>query len=458
MTIAWTSYKQWLESTLLSPLPENQPCPLPGDLSTNSRTLQSGQWFLPLKGTQFDGHDYIEEAIKNGAAGTFSERQVSSTVPMILVKNTLDTYHSIAGGWRSTLPSIKTVALTGSLGKTTVKTMTSLMLATQGETFSTPGNQNNEFGIPKSVLNLKADHKFSVFELGARHPNDISTLVKIVQPNVSACLNIASPHQEIFGCREMTMNTKLEILKDAPPQCKGVVLYDDPTLLEKAKKIKKDLITFGFDKRAAIFIQSHHIENEMLLVGLNIFGKNLEVSLSLYHESFPINLAAAFAITEALGVSSETCVKGLEHFKGLPGRFKIHRRPSYTVVDDSYNASPESMKAGIKSLFKLFPKRKKVLILGEMFELGPSSDKKHREIGSFCAQEKPDFLVTVGNHARLLADEAEKRGFPKKSVQRFDDVSELLDSIHSINNKGDLFYVKGSRKVQLDLVVAQLIS
>lgn len=458
MILSWQTYKQWFNKLLLSPLPEALPCPAPEEISTDSRTLKAGQWFLPLKGENFDGHDFLTQSLEKGAAGVFSEQEVATSTPVIQVKNTLDVYHSLAKGWRSTLPAIKTVAITGSLGKTTVKTLTSLMLKTQGETFCTPGNQNNEFGVPKAILNLTANHKFSVFELGARHPGDISALVQIVQPDVSACLNVASPHMEIFGNREKTMQAKLEILQDAGPLTKGVVLYDDPILLAKARTINANLVTFGFDKKADISIRAHHIENGKLSVNLNILRKNMEVTLGFYHEALPLNVAAAFAITEALHLPAEDCAKGLEHFAGLSGRFKIHTRPDYTVIDDSYNASPESMRAGITSIFKLFPKRKKVLILGEMFELGSSSTQNHRDLGSFCANTKPDFLVTVGQSASFLADEAEKNGLPESSVRRFENVSELLKSIHDINKKGDLFYIKGSRKVQLDLVVARLIS
>lgn len=458
----WKTYKLWLNSLLLSEVPKDSRCPSFDQLVTDSRAIRPGDWFIPLKGENFDGHSFIAQAIAQGASGFFTERdfEFPVKVPYLRVSNTMQAYHALASGWRQSFPaSCKIVALTGSVGKTTVKTMLNLMLSHIAKTFCTPGNQNTDFSIPKALLQMTPDYNYGVFEFGARRPGDISFLTETVRPDVAVCLNVASAHLGMFGSRDVTMKTKLEIIGHSPSDCIGVCLYDDSQLLQQAQKLSHKLITFGHDTNADVAILSIQHLASGTEIRYKIFDKSINVLLPVFHESYPINMAAALAVGQALNLDAQKCADGLKEFAGLKGRYQIFKMKSgLTVIDDAYNASPESMKAGLSSLKQNFPTLRKALILGDMRELGSITEEAHRNIGKLCSTLEPTLLLTVGEHSQWIAEEAVRSGLNSENVLRFNNADQVLKNLPRLYKDTDVIYVKGSFAIQLNRVVEQIIS
>ncbi len=457
----WASYKTWLGNQLIANLPEMEKCPRFDQLVTDSREIKKGDWFLPLKGESFDGHSFIEEALKRGAVGYFSNqgKLSNSKTACVLVRNTMQTYHAIASGWRSSLPgTFQLVALTGSVGKTTAKTMTSLMLSHIAKTFSTPGNQNTEFSIPKAILEIDETYRYGVLEFGARHQGDIKFLTETAKPNVSVCLNVGSAHLEIFKSRENILKTKLEIISEAPLNSIGVILRDDPILFEKALTLGKQLVSFGYHSQADICIKSESKFDEKMDLIFHIKGEDYRLILPLYHSSYALNSAAALAVGFALKIPISKCIEGLREFTGVKGRYRLLKTVrGQTVIDDAYNANPESMKAGLSSVLHSFYDKDKILILGDMRELGAFSEEAHRSLAEYCIKLNPKRLITVGSLTKFLDDELSQLGMDSRSIHHFSSAEDLLKEVHALTKDANLIYIKGSFAIQLGKVVDELI-
>lgn len=457
----WLLYKRWLGDALLSPIPEGIACPTLDQIAIDSRTLKKGDWFIPLKGENFDGHSFIPSALENGASGYFIKEGIApaqSKVPYIVVRDTMQAYHLLASGWRASLPqSFQLVALTGSVGKTTAKTMTSIMLSHLAKTFSTSGNQNTEFSIPKAIFAMDSSYRYGVLEFGARHPGDIAFLTETAKPDVCVCLNVNSAHLEIFKSREAILKTKLEIISKSPKQSVGVVLRDNEELFARAKTFQRKLISFGYHPESSVCIQSEQQTQTGSEIGFAIHGQTFTLKLESYHQSYAINAAAALAVGLALELSIGKCIEGLSEFKGLKGRYQILKTKSgQIVIDDSYNASPESMKSGMTSVLESFPNTSKVLILGDMRELGDFTEEAHRSLAVYCKKLDPLRLITVGKYSKLIADECVTLGFDSNSCSHFDKVEELLKKLPSYTQNCQVIYIKGSNSIQLNKVVEEL--
>jgi len=456
------SYKNWLGNLLLSELPLQEKCPNFAQLVTDSREIKEGDWFFPLKGETYDGHNFIQEAINRGASGYFIQEgfPFESKVPSLRVANTMKAYHALASGWRSSLPSsFQLVALTGSVGKTTTKTMVSLMLSHFAKTFSTPGNQNTEFSIPKALFEIDSSYKYGVLEFGARHPGDIALLTHTAKPDVCVCINAASAHLEIFKDRGTILKTKLEIISESPRNSVAVALHDNSTLYENAKSFERKLFSFGYHPEASVSIRSETKLNEGMEIVFAIHGESHRLFLPLYHQSYPINAAAALAVGLALDLPAKKCVEGLSTFTGIKGRYRIVKTKSgQIVIDDSYNASPESMKAGLTSVLQSFYDKRKVLILGDMRELGDSSEEAHKSLAPYCIKLNPDRLITVGNFSNLIAAEAIKLGMNPKQLIHFATVEDLIKKIKDLSENMEVIYIKGSAAIQLSKAVEELVN
>lgn len=457
----WQTLKLWLGDILLSELPSKEACPNFTQLVTDSREIKAGDWFFPLKGETYDGHDFIQQALDKGARGYFIKEGFSfeSKVPSLKVRDTMAAYHALASGWRSSLPkTFQLIALTGSVGKTTTKTMTALMLSHIAKTFSTPGNQNTEFSIPKAIFEIDPSYKYAVLEFGARHPGDIAFLTKTAKPDVCVCLNVASAHLEIFKNREMILKTKLEIISESPFHSTGVVLHDNHVLFDTAKSFERKLFSFGYHADAHVSIKSETKINEGMEIVFSIEGEHHRLFLPVYHQSYPINAAAALAVGLALDLPPKKCIEGLSSFAGIKGRYRVLKTNSgQIVIDDSYNASPESMKAGLTSVLQSFYDKKKVLILGDMRELGEGSADAHRGLAQYCVKLDPYRILTVGNFSKLIAEEATKLGLKSQEHVHFSTVEDLNKKIKALTSGVEVIYIKGSLAIQLSKAVDELL-
>lgn len=463
--LTWDNYRVWLgDQWRCETMPKIDP-PLLSAISTDSRTIKPGNWFLPLSGPNFDGHDFIKETITKGAAGFFFSRATQSKIdPQLIhygvaVSDPLTAFQKAASGWRSTLTNLCIFALTGSSGKTTTKEMLTCILKKAGKTLANQASFNNEIGVPKTIAMLAQDDQFAAIEMGARHTGNIKFLCELVRPNIAALLNVGSAHIGEFGSFENLLNTKLEIFRNSPEKTICISPMDDLRIFEAARSTGKKIISFGYSSKSDIqIIKSDWNSNgSMDLIFRTPFGQ-IETFLPFAHQAYPINAAAACAMAVAGGIGAQAITEGLSSFTGTKGRFQIFRKENHFIIDDTYNANPESMRAGLQTLSRLFTSLKKIVILGDMLELGDRSSSEHKIIGEFCATiVKPEFIFAIGKHAEHISSGANSAGFPKQSISVFENVSEFLEEMPNLFELGDVIYAKASNSLKLSRIIEALI-
>lgn len=441
---------------------ESLPFDLPNRVSSDSRRIEPGQWFMPIRGANFDGHDFIQTAVDKGAAGFFYESRLRDQLTPdvrklgIEVQDTTKALQDLARWWRQEI-GCKVVGITGSSGKTTVKEMAAAMLHSIAPTLKTEGSLNNELGTPLTLCRLTPLHRFAVIEMGARHKGDIEFLSKIALQDIGVLLNVGSAHVGEFGGPLKILEAKMEIA--AAPI--AVYFKDDERIVHAMKTLKnKTLVSFGRDPSADVRLLETEFDGRgKVRIHYAIRGQKQTIESNFYHSSFPINAATCLAIGVALNLNSKDCLAGLQSFHGVKGRFKVHTLRDQLLIDDCYNANPESMKAGLSTLRDAYRNRKTYLILGDMLELGDSSESAHRAIGAFCAQEiKPAKLLTVGPMSRWMADEAIRSGLPADRVEQFANVDQVIAQLPAFWPDAELLYVKASNGLRLSKIIDTLLT
>ena len=458
MNLEWKDYAECLNSEFNT----STKAPRIDQWVTDSRKIKEGDWFVPLVGENYDGHKFIDSALKQGAYGFVYEECRATHLSSkqkekgILVQDTLNTFQNLARIWRLKNNDLTLFALTGSVGKTTTKEMlASVLSAIDRNTFATAGNFNNEVGVPMTLQRIQEGHRYAVVEMGARRPLDISKLVEIARPNITACLNAKTAHIEIFKTKEAILDTKLEIFNQTP-QLKHIVFpRDDERIVARCQNLNLPKTSFGHHPEADIRLKEQTWGEDGSLKVLISF-KNQEYSLYFAqgHSAYPINAAAALAMGSAAGLGMNKMVKTLSSFTGLKGRFNVFRNKDLTIIDDCYNANPDSMKEGINTLVQRYPQQPKVLILGDMLELGQDAQSEHGEIGSYCqALVNPLFLIGIGEHSQHIIDKAISNGLPKAQTLSYSDVDDFLRAHIDLGSIGKVVFVKGSNGVRLDRVI-----
>lgn len=461
----WNQYQLWLKDVLVSKWHEPAFAPPePNSFSTDSRIIKRGDFFVPLAGETFDGHKFVAQSLEKGAVGFFYATQSKHLVPEALfskgieVVDTLKALQHIATGWREEVGLNKLIALTGSVGKTTTKEMLLTILRAHGPTMASVGSFNNEIGVPLTLLRLIKEHKTAALEFGARHQGDIKFLTELARPNIVALLNVKKVHISEFKNIETIYETKSEIFRNSGPDTILVAYHDDEKILKLAQATKKKLISFGNHQDSTVQIKDA-VWNRQGSMSINLVIKKVPVLFQLpsSHESYPINLAAACALAYAAGVEVSTMTKSLADFSGADGRFQTINTGKLLVIDDSYNANPESMAAGIRTCKKLYPDKKTIAILGDMKELGDDSAKMHLAIGALCFKEMdPDLLITVGKDGEKIAEGATKAGLRKDKILCFGDVNEVTRLPDKIFLKRELIFLKASHSMEFRKIVEAL--
>ncbi|KAA0445189.1 MAG: UDP-N-acetylmuramoyl-tripeptide--D-alanyl-D-alanine ligase [Candidatus Thioglobus sp.] len=382
---------------------------------TDSRKPMDGALFLALVGDNFDAHDYINEAEKNGAAALVVSKKVASKLPTLLVQNTQNALVEIS---KYHLQNInpKVVAITGSNGKTTTKNMLKNILNLKAPTLATRGNLNNHLGVPLTLLELQKKHRFAVIEMGANHLGEIAYLRAIAVPAVAVVVNAMDAHIGEFGGFANLIKAKGEIY--AP---------NSINIVNTITEFEGDI---SFGSGGDIF--ASNVDNNKFT--LNIGAEKIKVTLQLLGRHNIDNALAASACAYALGVDIRTISQGLQNTSAEPGRLNLVRKNNLTIIDDSYNASPSSMQAAIATLQNF--QGEKIAVLGDMAELGADSKKFHQQIGKL-AQNATDKLYTYGELAQHYGG------------IHFDDLAQLSAQILS-KNQGSTILIKGSRMAKLD--------
>jgi UDP-N-acetylmuramoyl-tripeptide--D-alanyl-D-alanine ligase len=420
--------------------------------STDTRTLAGGELFIALSGAHFNGNRFAADAaVKRAAAVVVSEEQQGLPVPQLLVEDTHQALGRIAQAWREQF-DITSVAITGSAGKTTTKEFMACIFGEMGPTLATLGNKNNDIGVPLTLFRLNAAHKFGVFELGANHVGEIAYTSHLVEPRAAVITNVGTAHLEGFGSREGIARAKGEIYGGLVKGGVACINLDDE-FAPYWQGLCKDRQQLGFSmqKPADVWVDNiRQGESGRYAFDLHIGSRMAPVELQMLGRHNVSNALAAAALAHACLVPLEKIASGLARTLPAPGRLNLHV-PSgkCRLIDDTYNANPSSMKAAIDVLTEM-PGRK-VLVLGDMGELGSATESGHREVGEYARMKKIDALYTVGQYSHFTAGAfgAEARVFPDQQAL----IGELEKELETVVT----LLVKGSRSAHMEDVVKALI-
>ena len=413
----------------------------------DTRTLKPGQLFLALQGAR-DGHDYIAAAMEKGAAAVLCSRKVGD-YPAIYVEDPRTALGDIA---REALKRIgaKVVAITGSVGKSTTKEMIASVLASTFRVSKTPANHNNDIGMPMAILDMPEDTQVAVLEMGMNHFREIAYLSCIAHPDVAVIVNIGTMHIEFLGTQQGIRQAKLEIVEGMTPQ--GMLLLNgDDMLLRWLDVAPKQRITYfgcsdGCQVRALDVSQSGGVLKFRVEAGRLSFP----VEMHLEGEHFIADALAAVTVGLKLGVAPERTREALDSFQNMSGRQEILEVNGMTIINDCYNAGPESMAAALNVLGNR-PGRH-IAVLGDMLELGDCAQAEHYKIGRIAA-EKADMVFAYGPHAGRVLDGTITGGMPETMGRAFDDREELAIALKRAAKPGDVILFKGSHGMHLEKVL-----
>lgn len=439
-------------------------------VTTDGRAVPSGGLFIALSGERFDGADFAPQAVSAGASAVLVNAsraaQVAQACPdatVLSVDSTLRALSMLARWHRERMPA-RVVAVTGSNGKTTTKELVRFALSTSGPTHATLGNLNNEIGAPLSLLGLRSEHRFAVFELGMNHEGEIARLTAMTRPDVGVVTNVAAVHVEGLGSLDGVSRAKGELFHGLPLDGVAVANADDPLVAARAEWASRRTLWFGEAVRSDVRLErilSHDARG--LRMEVRAFGRSLPVTLPLVGLHNGVNACAALAAAAACGVELEVAAEGLSKAR-LPGR-RLLLKPipgtDATLLDDCYNANPASTLAALATLRELAPEGSRIAVLGDMRELGPDEARAHREVGAAAAGSGLSLLVAFGPVSRALAEGALAAGFPAERVLHTDDpdaaarrVREFLET--GATRAGTLVLVKASRGTRLERVSDRL--
>ncbi|HAA83398.1 MAG: UDP-N-acetylmuramoyl-tripeptide--D-alanyl-D-alanine ligase [Thermodesulfobacterium commune] len=432
-------------------------------ISTDTRIIKPGYLFWALKGKNFDGHDFWKEAIEKGAKGLVISRfssgfrleDLPKTISVILVKDTLSALGDFAKFWRKKLNCV-VVAITGSCGKTTTKELTFEILSRFFQTFKNLANYNNLIGVPLSILSMKEGTEVGVLELGTNAPGEIARLSEIVFPQVSVITCVYPAHLEGLGSLEGILEEKLSIFKNTDLNGKLVYFYDQEPLREKVKVFKQEKISFGFEEGADLRAKNLELDKDKLKVEIAFKTHKKSLILPQIGKHNVLNLLAAIAVGLSLNLDLDSIAEKIEKEVPLYQRAKCYKKGRFLIIDDTYNANPGSMKASLEWLRSFSDYPQKIVILGDMLELGPESKRYHEEVGDL-AKQVADQVYFIGENAKFYA-----ATFSPKPCEVFTTTEEFLEALKFLRIK-DLFFgntailVKGSRGLRLERVVERLL-
>lgn len=422
-------------------------------ISTDTRALEAGCLFIALAGERFNGHDYIAQALAGGASFAIAhEKRDYGSSRVLYVKDTQQALMDIAAAYRRKF-SIECIGITGSVGKTTTKEMVAQVVSAGYHTLKTHANLNNEIGLSKTILSLEPTHQAAVIEMGMQGLGEIADLARIAAPGIGIITNIGVSHIMQLGSRENILKAKME-LADALPDGAPLLLCADNDLLRQVKDERLQVIFYGTEQ-----------------INADYFAKDIKecpdgTSFTICHETeeyavaIPClgvhnvqNALAAFAVGHILCIPAETCVKALAGYEPSGMRQRVVRRKGYTVVEDCYNASPDSMRAALRTLGDFACEGKRIAVLADMLELGELSEQAHRDIGAFAAQCGIDLLLAYGDAAWYYTEGANQAAM---RALHYPDQDSLLRALLNELALGDVVWVKGSHGMHLENLLEKL--
>nr|WP_297172939.1 UDP-N-acetylmuramoyl-tripeptide--D-alanyl-D-alanine ligase [uncultured Agathobaculum sp.] len=423
------------------------------EVSTDSRQIPAGALFIPIKGEQFDAHDFIAGAIENGASAVMSHRlNEEYPVPTLYVANTARALLDLAGGYRQ-LCGGKVIGVTGSVGKTTTKELLYAVVRQKFAAQKTEGNLNNEIGLPLTLLRMTRATEVMVAEMGMNHFGEIARMTVAARPDIAVITNIGTSHIEFLGSREGICKAKLEILEGLQPGGYAVLCGDEPLLWNKRARLGCRVITYGLENNACDLTASLHLDgtfdivNNSLPVSTLPQGERFTAKLRLPGAHNVLNALAAAAVGLLLGQTPGQIADGLASYQASGLRQNIYEQNGYHIYADCYNASPDAMEATLAVLGTMAPGGRRFAVLGSMLELGGYAEEGHRRAGRAAAQYA-DALYAYGPGADAMVAGAKEKGMDK--AYAFCDHAALVAALQQDAQKGDALLFKGSRGMRME--------
>ena len=434
---------------------------VPSGYSIDSRTIQSGECFIAIRGPNFDGHQFIPEALRKGASLIVAQAKAnaewSKDAPVLFVEDTLVALQRLANHVRSKWGR-KVIAITGSTGKTTTKEIVSSLLAARFRVFKSMGNFNNDFGLPLSLLRLHEQQDIAVLELGMSAPGEIARLSKIAEPDIGVITNIKPVHLEFFSSIQGIAKAKRELIEQLPSNGVAVLNNDDTRVRQFGRYFPGRILTYGVQTAATYRVP------EIRFAGLRGTEFRLNHKDRGYLFTLPLvgihnvyNCLPAIVIAHHLGLGFEVIDYSLKQLKPSPGRGEIlNFTGGFQVINDSYNSNPAALDVMIRFLKQVPDQKRRILVAGEMLELGSRSSEFHRNCGKLAARVKLDLILGVQGEACRLVEAAREEGFPLHRAIFFESSLAAGEWLSREVKAGDLILVKGSRGVKTEQIIEVL--
>lgn len=433
--------------------------------SIDSRRVRVGDLFFAIQGERFDGHQFVEEAVKRGAVGVVisdvsslkSEIGVAKEPFVIVVRDTIRALQ-LLGLFVRRASRARVVAITGSVGKTTTKELSAALLESQHHVFRSKGNLNNHIGLPLSLLELRHLPDIAIVELGMNHPGEIGTLVRIAEPEIRVWTNVAEVHSEFFDSVEAIADAKAELLDSATSETQLIVNAADPRVMARTSGFPGQMFTFG------IGVDANVRATDLRALGLSGMAMKIHTPVGSAELRTPLlgrgniaNILAAISVALQFQVPLDVLLSRVNEFKSPPKRGEIIRLSGVTIVDDSYNSNPVALKCALEAIGQESKVTRRVAVLGEMLELGRRSQALHEACGRAAVESGFDIVVAVGGDAAgSLADGAISAGLTSSAVMTFKTSDEAADCTCKLIQNGDLVLIKGSRGIETERIIDRL--
>lgn len=426
-------------------------------VGTDSRALEPGSLFFALRGDKFDAHEFLGPAIAAGAAGLVVDRPTPvNNVPVVEAPDTLAGLQALAS-WNRSQGEAPLVGITGSSGKTSTKDILSSILSVRLRTVKTPGNYNNEIGLPLTVLQMDEHSEIAVVEMGMRGLGQIDALCRIARPTVAVITNIGEAHIELLGSVDNIAAAKGEILDHVPDNGCAVLPAAGAFIQREAGRCRGKVVFYGIEQDCAVSAKNIRANEGGSCFTVETEGFDHEFYLPIPGRHNVLNALAAIAVGLELGFSADEIGRGLRAAVISGMRQEIINTGNITIINDTYNANPDSVKAALQTLQEISAGRKTVAVLGGMMELGEREAAGHRVVGAAAAVVGVDRLVTVGSTAANIAVGAKASGMPEIRIYPCADKLEAGKTLNKIIQPGDVILVKGSRSMGMEQIVEQLI-
>lgn len=427
-------------------------------ISTDSRNIEEGSLFIPLRGEKFDGHMFIQLAFEKGAYISLTQELVkpNENEVLIYVENTKKALMDLARYYLAQF-SIPVIAVTGSVGKTSTKDLIASVISAKYKVHKTQGNFNNEIGLPLTIFGLNKSHEVLVVEMGMNHFGEIHNLSMIAKPDIAVITNIGVSHIEHLGSREGILKAKCEILDGMKTDGILIVNGDDDML--RNLNTNKTTITYGLSKECEFYATDiKTIDKKSISAVVNTPVKQININIPTIGEHMVSNALAAIIVGEHLNLSEHHITEGLLLYKPSKMRMDLQVTTSEIyVINDTYNASPDSMKAAIQVLVNMSDVKRRMAILGDMFEMGDYAKDLHYEVGEYIAKDSNvDLLITVGSLSKFIQQGAIESGLDKDKTLHFQNQEDLMLGISNLIRPKDVVLIKGSRGMQLEKTVEEI--